>query len=169
MSTEAPPAGPAASERRRNRIFLVVCDDSPEREVALRYACLRALKGGGHVALLRVVEPPEMSEWAGVGALLKQEKRDEAERVLSQLAAEVNRITGTMPILFVREGLARDELLKLMEEEERISILVLASSPANEGPGPLIAALTGKHSGRLKRPMTIVPGTLSADELDRVT
>jgi nucleotide-binding universal stress UspA family protein len=169
MSIEAPSSVPAAGERRRDRIFLVVVDDSPERDVALRYACLRALKGGGRVALLRVVEPPEMSEWAGVGALLRQERREEAERLLSTLAAEVNRITGTMPILFVREGGARDELLKLMEEEERISILVLASAPSGEGPGPLITALSGKHAGKLRRPMTIVPGRLTEAELDIIT
>ena len=34
------------------RIFLVVVDDSPELKVALRYACLRARKSGGKVALL---------------------------------------------------------------------------------------------------------------------
>jgi len=168
-SPSAQSAPQSAAERRRDRIFLVVVDDSPERDVALRYACLRALKGGGRVALLRVVEPPGMSEWAGVGALLRQERREEAERLLSTLAGEVNRITGTMPILFVREGSARDELLKLMEEEQRISILVLASSPGSEGPGPLITALAGKHAARLKRPMTIVPGGLSEDEIDRVT
>ena len=169
MSSDPTTAGQTPAERRRDRIFLVVVDDSPERDVALRYACLRALKGGGRVALLRVAEPPGMSEWAGVGALLRQERREEAERLLSSLAAEVNRITGTMPILFVREGSARDELLKLMEEEQRISILVLASSPGSEGPGPLITALAGKHAARLKRPMTIVPGGLSEAELDAVT
>ncbi|MCC7283143.1 MAG: universal stress protein [Acetobacteraceae bacterium] len=169
MSSDPSPATPSAADRRRDRIFLVVVDDSPERDVALRYACLRALKGGGRVALLRVAEPPGMSEWAGVGALLRQERREEAERLLSSLAAEVNRITGTMPILFVREGHAREELLKLLEEEVRISILVLASSPAGEGPGPLITALAGKYSGRLKRPMTIVPGGLGEAELDAVT
>ena len=40
---------------QRDRVFLVVVDDSPEREVALRYACLRARKDGWRVALLRVV------------------------------------------------------------------------------------------------------------------
>lgn len=169
MSTEPIPASHSAADRRRDRIFLVVVDDSPERDVALRYVCLRALKGGGRVALLRVVEPPEMSEWAGVGALLRQERREEAERLLSTLAAEVNRITGTIPILFVREGSARDELLKLLDEESRISILVLASSPGSEGPGPLITALAGKYAGRLKRPMTIVPGRLTEAEIDAVT
>ena len=40
-----------------DRVFLVVADDSAELEVALRYACRRARKTRGRVALLAVVEP----------------------------------------------------------------------------------------------------------------
>jgi nucleotide-binding universal stress UspA family protein len=64
---------------RRDRVFLVVVDDSPERAVALRYACLRAAKGGGRVTLLRVVEPVEQSEWAGIGSMMQEERREEEE------------------------------------------------------------------------------------------
>ena len=56
---------------RRDRVFLVVVDDSPERQIALRYACLRARNGGGRVALLRVIEEEGTVEWAGVGAMLQ--------------------------------------------------------------------------------------------------
>ena len=79
---------------RRDRVFLVVVDDSPERHVALRYACLRVRASGGRVALLRVVEPAEMTEWAGVGALLEEERREDAEKLLSGLAAEVQERSG---------------------------------------------------------------------------
>ena len=44
-------AAAAATAAKLDRIFLVVVDDSPERAVAMRYACLRARKGGGRVAL----------------------------------------------------------------------------------------------------------------------
>ena len=66
----------ADTKAKRDRVFLVVVDDSPERGVALRYACLRARKGGGRVALLRVVEPAGMVEWAGVGAMMAEERRE---------------------------------------------------------------------------------------------
>lgn len=154
---------------RRDRVFLVVVDDSPERQVALRYACLRAKHGGGRVALLRVIEEEGTVEWAGVGALLQQERREEAEKLLSALAAEVQEITGGMPILLIREGDARDELLALLEEDPRLSILILATAPNGSGPGPLITALTGRYAPRLRVPMTIVPGTLTDEDLARVT
>ena len=131
----------------RDRVFLVVVDDSPERAVALKYACLRARKGGGRVALLRVIEPAEQTEWAGVDALMQEEGREEAERLLSGLAAQVNEITGGLPILLIREGDPRDELLALIAEDPRISILVLAAAAGGGSPGALIAALTGRYAG----------------------
>jgi hypothetical protein len=158
-----------AAAARRDRVFLVVVDDSPERAVALRYAGLRARKSGGRVALLRVLEPVGLVEWAGVGQMMAEERRQEAEATLSGLAAEVQEITGGIPILIIREGEAREELIKLLEEDPRISILVLAAAPGGGGPGPLISALTGRHAHRLRVPMTIVPGEMSEAELERVT
>ncbi|MDB5317649.1 MAG: universal stress protein [Rhodospirillales bacterium] len=159
----------AASKAKRDRVFLVVVDDSPERSVALRYACLRARKGGGRVALLRVIEPQGIVEWAGVGAMLAEEAREAAEKLLSGLAVEVREITGGLPVLLIREGDPREELLALLDEEERISILVLAASASGSGPGPLISALTGRYATRMRVPMTIVPGNLGEAELERVT
>ena len=162
-------AAAAATAAKRDRIFLVVVDDSAERAVAMRYACLRARKGGGRVALLRVIEPVGLVEWAGVGVMMQEERREEAEKMLSALAAEVNEITGGFPILIIREGDGRDELLKLLEEDPRISILVLAASASGGNPGPLVTAMTSRHSHRLRCPVTIVPGGMSYEELDRVT
>lgn len=159
----------AAAQARRDRVFLVVVDDSAERRVALRYACLRARKSGGRVALLRVIEPAGQVEWAGVGAMLAEERRQEAEKLLSALAAEVNELTGGLPILLIREGNPRDELLALLEEDPRISILVLAAATGGSGPGPLISALAARYAAKLAVPMTIVPGDLSDEELERVT
>jgi nucleotide-binding universal stress UspA family protein len=159
----------SALEEKRDRVFLVVVDDSAERAVALKYACLRARKGGGRVTLLRVIEPEGLVEWAGVGARLAEERREEAEKLLSGLAAQVQEITGSLPMLVIREGEARDELLALIEDDPRISILVLAAATGSGGPGPLISALTGRYAGRLRVPMTIVPGGLEDRELERVT
>lgn len=162
-------AAAASSAAKRDRVFLVMVDDSPEREVALTYACLRARKGGGRVMLLRVIEPLGQVEWAGVGVMMQEEAREEAEKLMNGLAARVREITGGMPILLIREGNPREELLSLIEADPRISILILASGAGSGGPGPLISALTGRHAHRLRTPMTIVPGTLDPKELERVT
>jgi nucleotide-binding universal stress UspA family protein len=162
-------AAAASTAEKRDRVFLVVVDDSPERAVAMKYACLRARKGGGRVTLLRVIEPVGLVEWAGVGVLMQEERREEAEKLLSGLAAQVSDITGSLPMLVIREGEPRDALLSFMEQDPRISILVLASATGSGGPGPLISALTGRYASRLTVPMTIVPGSLTDAELERVT
>lgn len=165
--TEPTASAPAPEHQR---IFLVVVDDSPELKVALRYACLRARKSGGRVALLYVMEPTEAQSWLAVENLMREEQRSEAEQKLQKLAREVNELTGgTIPILYIREGDQRDELMALIQEEPRISILVLAAGTGPEGPGPLITYFTGRGVLKLEIPITVVPGGLSNEQLDAIT
>ena len=153
----------------QERVFLVVVDDSPELPVALRYASLRALHTGGHVALLHVVEPTDRQHWMALESLMRDEKRQDAEQLMERYAAEVSTLTGSLPAVYIREGMVRDELFGLIDEDPSISILVLAASADDSGPGPLITALTGKFSGKLRVPVTIVPGKLSDAEIAALT
>jgi nucleotide-binding universal stress UspA family protein len=149
----------------QQRIFLVVVDETEEMRVALRYAALRARHTGGRVALLVVMEPSELKQWAAVDALQREESRAAAEQLVGRLSAEVNEIAGNMPVVFIREGLRSDELLGLLSEEPSISVLVLAAGSGPDGPGPLIDALLGKLAGTVRVPITIVPGSLTEAQL----
>jgi len=151
------------------RIFLVVVDDSEELNIALTYACLRARNSGGRVALLYVIEPTDFQHWIAVEDIMREERRTEAEQILQRHAKQVNEITGTLPILYVREGERRDELLSLINEEPSISILVLAAGTGPEGPGPLVTHLAGKGLGKLRIPLTLVPGSLKREQLELIS
>jgi len=155
---------PTPPERSR-RTFLVVVDDSAEMRAALRYACRRARHTGGRVALLRVVEPGEFQSFAGIGALMHAEARQAAEDLLQRMAGAVNEMSGEIPVLYVREGARRDEVLRVIDEEE-ISLLVLGAGTGSDGPGPLVSALTGRYVSRLRVPLTIVPGHLDDQAID---
>ncbi len=152
-----------------DRVFLVVVDETEEMKVALKYACRRALHTGGRVALLYVIEPAGFQHWMSVGNLMREEARSEGEQLLQRMAAQVNELAGKMPILYLREGNRRDELLALLEEEPKISILVLGASTGKRGPGPLISALTGKFLGKLHIPLTLVPDSLTDEEIDAIS
>tara|TARA_R110000787_G_scaffold242355_1_gene348441 strand:+ start:408 stop:983 length:576 start_codon:yes stop_codon:yes gene_type:complete len=151
------------------RIFLVVVDSSEEMSVALRFACRRAQHTGGRVALLYVMEPADFQHFASVGELMREENRQEAERTLQTFAEEVNGLIGVTPTLYVREGVPSDEILKLIEEEPNISILVLGAGTDKKGPGPLVTSLAGKLAGKFPIPITVVPGTLSLERIDALT
>ncbi|MEE8501660.1 MAG: universal stress protein [Kiloniellales bacterium] len=156
-------------QRRDDRVFLVVVDKTEEMQVALRYACNRAHNTHGRVALLYVIESSEFQHWMSVGDLMREEARSEGEQILQRWAAQVMEQTGTMPVLYLREGSRRSELMGLIDEEPSISILVLGANTEQRGPGPLVSALTGKFVGKLRVPVTIVPGHLSDEEVDKIT
>ena len=147
------------------RIFLVVVDDTEEMRVALRYAALRAQHTGGKVALLYVIEPSDLQQWMAVESLMREERREAAEALLQRLSGEVAELCGSLPVVYIREGRTRDELLAMLAEEPGISILVLAAGTGPEGPGPLVTHLVGKMSGRMRVPITVVPGNLSDDQI----
>ena len=150
------------------RVFLVVVDESPEMRTALRYACRRAKRTGGRLALLYVMDPPETQQWGGVADLMRQEARQQAEQVVAAHAETAATLTGQPPAIHIREGKSREELLKLIAEDRSISVLVLGSSSTNEGPGPLVTAFIGKAGNLLRIPLTIVPGGLSEAEVDAI-
>jgi nucleotide-binding universal stress UspA family protein len=151
------------------RVFLVVVDESKELQAALHYAARRAAHTGGRLALLYVIEPSELQHWISIENLAREERREEAEQLMQRLCEQTAPIAGTIPIVYIREGHRRDQLLALIAEEPSISILVLAAGTGPEGPGPLITYLTGKPAARLRIPITIVPGGLTFEQLDEVS
>jgi len=167
--TDAPQAS-ATTEAAPSagRVFLVVVDESPELKLAIRYACLRARKTNGRVAMVHVTAQEDMQEWIGVSRLIKEESRQQAEALMQKMAAEVQKLSGAMPVLYFREGDRREELMKLIDEEPSVSILVLGAATGPKGPGPLVQALTSKYVGKLRVPVTIVPGNLTAEDIDHV-
>ena len=169
MAETEGPLGKAKRQKQQERIFLVVVDNSEEMRVALRFAGLRAKATGGRVALFTAIEPAESHSWQAVGELMEEEQRAEAEAMMQRFAEEVVKLSGKTPVIFIRQGTARDALLKLIEEEPTVSILILAAGIGRGGPGPLISALTGKFFPKVTIPLTIVPGTLTDEEIDALT
>ena len=151
------------------RVFLVVVDESPEMRNALRYACRRAKRTGGRVAMLFVMDPPEGQQWGAVVDLMRQEARQEAEEIVARHAEVASSLTGQPPTIHIREGKSREELAKLIAEDRSISVLVLGSASGGEGPGPLVTAFAGKFGSQLRVPLTIVPGALSEAEIDAIS
>ena len=157
------------ASRADERIFLVVVDESPEMRNALRYACRRAKRTGGRLAMLYVMDPPEGQQWGAVVDLMRQEARQQAEEVVARYADVAVSLTGQPPTIHIREGKSRDELVKLLSEDRSISVLVLGSASSSEGPGPLVTAFTGKLGSNLRIPLTIVPGALNEAEIDTIS
>lgn len=148
--------------------FLVVVDQTPECQKALRFAAKRAARTSCSVALLYVIEPDEFQHWRSVADAMRAEKYQEAEARLQALVEEVKALAGVAPEYAIREGVKRDEVLEHIRSDSNIRVLVLGAGVEGEGPGPLVSSLAGQMSGSLPVPITIVPGGMSFEEIDAV-
>jgi len=149
--------------------FLVVIDDTPECDRAVYFASRRAARVGVSVVMLRVIETHDHGQqWLGVADIMRAEAREEANAMLATFAARSNGIAGITPECVIREGDTSEQIVKLIEEDEDISVLVLAAGIGSEGPGPLVTTL-GKTAGTFPIPIAIVPGHLADEELDAMS
>lgn len=150
------------------RKFLVVIDDTEECERAVTFAAYRVRRTGGTVTLLAVVEPDEFQHWLGVEKIMRAEALEKAEELLDIRSARIATIGKIKVETVVREGRKAEEIEKLIHEDRDIAILVLAASASAEGPGPLVSAFASRGATALPIPVTIVPGSLSDEEIAAV-
>ena len=154
-----------------DRFILVIADDSDEMNVALEYACARSKKTGRKIIIATFIEPLDVLTTRGVVDIMKNEAREEAEKILHAAATKVQNSTGIIPILHTREGEIIPELKKLIEEEENINVLVLAANADEKAknPGPIINALVTREISTLRIPVMIVPGNFSSEHISQIT
>jgi nucleotide-binding universal stress UspA family protein len=157
-----------AREEGHKRKFLVVIDDTPECLIALSFAARRAAHTQGAVVLLSVIEPEGPQGFAGVEDIMRAEAREQAQTTLAKFAARARDLANLDPEMVIREGKRAEEVQKLIESDEDIAVLVLAAGAGTEGPGPLVTAIAARGSGTFPVPITIVPGTLTEEQLDAI-
>lgn len=149
--------------------YLVVIDDSPECDRAIYYAARRASRIGVGMIMLRVIDIEDRNQqWLGVADIMRAEAYEDANEALDRAAGRANGVAGITPERVIREGTWIEQLLKLIEEDEDIAILILAAGTTKEGPGPLVTAIA-RTAGEFPIPVAIVPGQLSDEELDALS
>ena len=149
------------------RKFLVVLDDSRECLNAMRFAALRAEHTGAGVAVLSVIPPDEFNHWIGVGDIMREEARERIVVHFEVFAKWMRDRHGLDPELVIREGEPVEQILAQVRDDPEIGVVVLGAAGDKKGPGPLITQLT-RASGSLPVPMTIVPGTLTKEQLELI-
>ncbi|RME61995.1 MAG: universal stress protein [Alphaproteobacteria bacterium] len=155
-----------AKHAARYRKFLVVVDDSPECQLAIRFACGRAAHTiGGRLLLFHCVRPGEFQHWMGVADRMREEARAETEALMRAVADEVYRHVGLYSEIVIAEGEAKEELMAVLQQDTDIFVLILGAHPTDD-PGPLVRHFTGAVAGRLPCPVVIVPGAMTMERID---
>ncbi len=149
------------------RVYLVIIDESEESRVALRFAARRAAYTGGAVHLLAIVPKQAFNAFAGVQATIEDEARDRAEVLANSAAGELVSEMGQMPQITVRVGDGKTVIDAFLKEHHEVAALVLGAA-AEGTPGPLVTHFSA-HAGSLPCPVFLIPGSLSEEEIDRLS
>ncbi len=150
------------------RTYLVVIDETEEASIALRFASRRAMKTNGALHILALVESEGFVAWGGVQATLEEEAKNRAEALVSSAAGTLFEETGIRPSITVKEGKGPKVVRKMMENVEYLGALVLGAASTG-APGPLVTHFAGTEAGNLPCPVMVVPGSLSKEEIDRLS
>ena len=144
----------------KDGVYLVVADSSEEFCLALKYAGKTAKVSGCHVAILFVMEQQDFQHWGQIERKMRHEQREQAEKCLSEACIKLEEWGCGIPVLYIEEGGRMETLARVIEEDHRITKLVLGGGTHGGGPGPLVAHFSGKGLMRLRVPLVVVPDHL---------
>ncbi len=151
------------------RKSLIILDDAPEMLNAMRFAAIRASKTGGAVEMLAIVVPEEFQPFLGVADVMRAEAREKIEAHFQVFKDRMEKQEGITPTLAIREGDKVEAVLEHIKSDPEIGVLIVGASTDKGGPGPLVSALSGRRLGELHIPITIVPGSMTKEEIIATT
>jgi nucleotide-binding universal stress UspA family protein len=148
---------------------LVIVDDTAEGDRAVHYASRWAVRAGGGVVMLRIVEIENQNQqWLGVADIMRAEAIEEANTALDRASGRANSIAAITPERVIREGDPTEQMIDVIDKDVDITMLVLAASAGPEGPGPIITAMANAV-GTFPVPVIIVPGDLTDAQIDALS
>ena len=84
---------------------LVIVDDTAEWDRAVYYASRWAIRIGGGVVMLRIIETEDQNQqWLGVAEVMRAEAYEEANAALDRAAGRANGIAAITQERVIREG-----------------------------------------------------------------
>ena len=156
--------GPAGSHRQQGaRRFLTRPSPRGEAAVPSRQPPLFCVEWGARSAAQHI--------FGGLQIGAANPDRDQIQILRTTTTAINDPAATAQGVRFYRVIQDREkaeELLKLIEEDEDIAVLVLAAAAGKEGPGPMVANLA-KSAGEFPIVVGIVPGHLSDADLDTMS
>ncbi len=150
------------------RTYLVVIDESPEAEIALRFAARRAVKTGGSVVILALIPRPDFVQWGGVMATIEEEARQRAEALVARAAGTLLTESGITPSITLSDEDGAKVVRDMIAADREIAALVIGAAVSGP-PGPMVTHFTGADAGKLSVPVMIIPGSLDMDAIDRLS
>lgn len=147
--------------------ILVCIDTSNASDSALRYACYKAKSTGFAVQILAVMEASHKNMLFGSRAI-GNEKRQILERHLKKLMDAVCEETGITPSVSIREGDIVIEITRELKNVPNCAMVVFGKSHNSLSDNTVLPKIVQKIGVKITTPVTIVPGNLSKEFLQKL-
>ncbi|WP_336288124.1 MULTISPECIES: universal stress protein [unclassified Bartonella] len=154
-------------KKDHKRKILVIIDETPECRRAVAFAAQHAQNTQRTLVLLSVIDSSEFQHFLGVNDVMRTELTQNAYTVLKQIADDVHTSHALDAEMIVREGKKVDEILKLIDQDKEIALIVLAASGHTEGPGPLVQLIAYRGTA-FSIPVTVIPSNLADEDIESV-
>lgn len=153
------------AQNKTGKILVCVAENEAS-PMALRMACKKALHKGDGVDILTVVEPMDFQPLFGLGERISDEKREQAETLLQELAGIANKECGLTPTLHLREGKIGEQIIAAVMEDSDVNMLVIGLMPHSPTGSKLATWLAERMGDEILVPIMIVPGNLTDQQLE---
>jgi hypothetical protein len=150
---------------------ILICLNNPVfAENAITYACSMAKKFDNTIELLTIIDN-DIDSYQGlfsVGKKLISDKRNEAEKWLTKLCKDIYNEHQLHSVINIKEGSVSDEIEHTIENDNKIKMLVLPSSPESSSSCKLIPYLTEKILDISHIPILIIPSSLTKTQISNL-
>jgi len=99
---------------------------------------------------------------------MEEEARARAEALAMGAAGTLMAEAGIQPTITVKMGDPIAAVKDVLQSGEPVAALVLGAAPKG-APGPLVAHFAGHDAGALPCPVMIIPGSLSREDIERLS
>ena len=147
-------------------IFLAVFDGTDECKSAVRYAARRAQLNNANLLIVATVDTAEFTYWLSINSKMIDNIEKESKEMLKVLSKEIQSYSNVECSYIIEHGSKLDVVKRLIDEDETISLLVLASNKKDKNPGVLVETISGDG---YSIPVVVLPGNLNDDSIDKLS
>ena len=143
--------------------ILVAIDGSEFSRNAVRFASCLAMKINAEVIALRVIDLPRYSHWMAISNKVREEMTENSRKIIEETVAIGRDEFGIAITGSIREGSPAEEIIKAVNEDETIAMLVLGASGKGHAARKIVGSTTEGLIHEVNRALhcavIVVPGS----------
>lgn len=116
--------------------------------------------------MMLVIDNQELKKIIGVGEIMREEEEERERNEMEKLEENVREEKGIENEIIIREGSKEEELMRIVEEDKDIEIMVMEEGERKEGKGNMVKQIEGREKFKIK--VKVVKDGIREEEIDEM-